>query len=109
KNMFGLMRPKRKTPYHHNLADVLIDLTRAMPPHLCLVDGLVGMEGLGAPAFGRPRPTGLMIGGTDAVAVDACAARIMGFQPRFVGHIRHAHRAGLGTLRYRLETDIEGF
>lgn len=109
KNMFGLARPKRKTAYHSNLADILIDLTRAMRPHLCIIDGMIAMEGIGAPAFGRPKHAGIILAGGDIVATDACAARLIGFSPRFVGHIRAAAAAGIGSLQYLLETDIPNF
>lgn len=109
KNTFGLMRPKRKVPYHANLAKVLTDLSKAMPPDLCLIDGMIAMEGLGGPAFGQPKRAELFLAGRDPVATDACAARVIGFSPWLVGHIRTAHRAGLGTIRYTLETDETAF
>jgi len=109
KNLFGLLRPKRKSPYHGRLAECIADLNAAMPADLCIVDGLIGVEGLGGPAFGRPKNCGLLVGGRNAVAVDACCARIMGFRPRAINHLRAAARQGLGSLRYRLLTDVEGF
>jgi len=109
KNLFGLLRPKKKSVYHGSLAQCIADLNAAMPAELCIVDGLVGMEGLGGPAFGVPKRCGLLVGGRNAVSVDACCARIMGFRARGVEHLRVAARRGLGSLRYRLRTDIEGF
>ncbi len=108
KNAFGLLRTKRKSQYHSQLDDVLVDINRALPRGLYLVDGSIGMEGWG-PAFGIPKRCGLLIAGTDPVAVDACCARIMGFNPYLIGHLRKCACAGVGSLRYRLVTDIPDF
>ena len=43
------------------------------------------------------------------MAVDACCARIMGFNPWFVKHIRMCHGLGVGAIRYQLETDVANF
>lgn len=50
---------------------------------------------------GKPVRPGLIIAGTDPVAVDATAARIMGMEARDVDHIRIAWELGLGEI----ETD----
>lgn len=109
KNTFGLVREKHKAAYHRVIDETLALINLAVPADLCLIDGCIAMEGIGGPAFGRPRRCGLLVGGRNPVSVDACAARIMGFWPRWVSHIRYCERAGLGTRRFRLETDIEEF
>jgi uncharacterized protein (DUF362 family) len=40
----------------------------------------------------------LIIAGNDVVATDATAARIMGFDPVEIAHIRKAHEKGLGNI-----------
>ena len=82
---------------------------KVIKPDFCLVDGYIGMEGIGGPAFGTPKRCELLIGGPNPVAVDACCARIMGFNPRSIDHIRLCHRAGLGPIKYHLKTDIPSF
>jgi uncharacterized protein (DUF362 family) len=109
KNMFGLVRGKRKLIYHGNIEEMLARINLAIPSDLCLIDGYIGMEGLGAPAFGKPKRCGLLIGGNNVVSVDSCAARIMGFLPGWVAHIKHCEKAGLGSRRFHLETDIRDF
>lgn len=108
KNIFALLRTKRKSVYHPRLNDVLADMNQVIHSNLCIVDGYIGMEGQG-PAFGVPKRCELLIGGVDPVAVDSCCARIMGFNPWFVKHIRVCHRLGVGTIRYHLETDVANF
>jgi uncharacterized protein (DUF362 family) len=54
-----------------------------------LIDGGVGMQGAG-PMHGEPMPAGVYIGGSDPAAVDAVAARVMGFDWRRIPVIREA-------------------
>ena len=54
-----------------------------------LVEGRVGMEGAG-PMAGDPVESDVVIGGTDPVAVDMVAARVMGFDWRKIPMIREA-------------------
>ena len=60
-----------------------------------VVDGVIGMEGMG-PMQGDPISSGVVLVGTDPVAVDAVAARVMGFDWRKIPMIREAF--GLTTL-----------
>jgi uncharacterized protein (DUF362 family) len=108
KNIFAFLRTKHKSVYHPQIDDVLVDMNQVIHPNLCIVDGYIGMEGQG-PAFGRPKKCGLLIGGVDPVAVDACSARVMGFNPWFIDHIRGCHRVGVGNIRFNLDTDIPDF
>jgi uncharacterized protein (DUF362 family) len=58
--------------------------------YYCLVDGIVGMQGTG-PMQGDPVESGVVIGGTDPVAVDTVAARLMGFDWKKLPVIREAY------------------
>lgn len=75
----------------------LVALARETMPHLSVVDGFVGMHREG-PRHGAPLPLGVVVAGTDAVAVDAVAATVMGFEAREIGYLSHAHAAGLGEI-----------
>ncbi len=57
----------------------------------CIVDGIIAGEGQG-PLGARPKPCGLILGGGDPVAVDAAAARLMGFDPSRIKIIARADR-----------------
>lgn len=108
KNIFALLREKRKVVLHGQINPVLLDMNKVIKPDWCLIDGHIGMEGMG-PAFGRPKRCDLLIAGRNPVAVDACAARIMGFRPRSIEHIKLCYKAGLGPINYELQTDITDF
>lgn len=59
--------------------------------YFCLIDGIVGMDGMG-PMQGDPVASGVVVGGTNPVAVDMVAARVMGFDWRKLAIIREAFR-----------------
>jgi uncharacterized protein (DUF362 family) len=109
KNMFGLLPDKVKGKYHmKGISNVVVDINTVLKPALTVIDGFVGMEGRG-PVDGTPVQMNLIIAGTDVVATDATAARIMGFDPYEIKHIRKAFEKGLGSseaqvLGEKLET-----
>ena len=55
------------------------------------------MEGRG-PTDGTPVKMDLIIAGTNVVATDATACRLIGVDPQNVKHIRKASEKGLGSL-----------
>jgi uncharacterized protein (DUF362 family) len=75
----------------------LVALARKTLPDVAVVDGFLGMHREG-PRHGTPIRLGTVIAGTDAVAVDAVAAAVMGFEPRSIGFLVYAHEAGLGEI-----------
>ena len=73
----------------------LVALSRVARPHISIVDGFVAMHREG-PRHGTPIGLGTVVAGVDAVAVDAVAAAVMGFDPLRIGYLKYAHEAGLG-------------
>ena len=65
-------------------------------PRVSLIDGFAAVEGEG-PGSADALRSGTVIAGTDAVAVDAVAAAIMGFEPMEIAYLRQAEVMGLGT------------
>jgi len=106
KNMFGCLREKRKIKFHRFLDEAIVDSNLAFKANLSIVDANICQEGIGGPTYGTPRKLGLLIGGTDIVAVDTFCARLVGFKPWFVGHIRKAAHKELGKMNYELETNM---
>jgi uncharacterized protein (DUF362 family) len=98
KNMFGLLPDKFKGKYHaRGISKVIVDINTVLKPALTVIDGFVGMEGKG-PTDGTPVKMDLIIAGKDVVATDATAARVMGFEPMEISHIRKAYEKGLGNI-----------
>jgi uncharacterized protein (DUF362 family) len=96
KNLFGVVPgavygwPKNLLHFR-GIGESILDLTATVRPHLAIVDGVVGMEGDG-PIMGQPKHAGVVLMGTDVVAVDASAARVMGLAPDRVSYLAEAAR-----------------
>jgi len=98
KNMFGLLPDKFKGKYHaKGISKVIVDINSVLKPALTVIDGFIGMEGRG-PTGGTPVKMDLIIAGTDVVATDATASRVMGFEPMEITHLRRANEKGLGNI-----------
>jgi uncharacterized protein (DUF362 family) len=96
KNMFGLLPDKFKGKYHlKGISRVIVDINTVLHSTLTVIDGFVGMEGNG-PIGGTPVQMNLIIAGTDPVATDATACRVMDINPYEIKHIRKAYEKGLG-------------
>ena len=101
KNLYGANPIKNKAQYHPHLDEVICDLNKARLPDLCLVDGIIAMEGAG-PVSGIPNPLGLLIIGNNAVATDHACARIIGFNPEKILHLKLAVKQKLGSTDYEV-------
>ena len=80
----------------------LVALTARVKPHVAVVDGFLGMHREG-PRHGTPIKHRTVVAGTDAVAVDAVAAYLMGFHPEAIGYLRYAREQGLGASAFEVE------
>jgi uncharacterized protein (DUF362 family) len=97
KNQFGCIPDDHRFQYHGAIYKVLSDLDGFLKPKLIVMDGLVGLESDG-PIAGIPKKLGLLLTGTNSVASDSVASRVMGFQPANIQHIAHASKRGLGPI-----------
>lgn len=110
KNQFGFVPGLEKAKYHYRmrtrewLAALMIDINRIVKPSLAIMDAIVGMEGEG-PAGGSPRFIGALIAGSDPVAVDEVACRIVGIRSEALPLMAAARSAGFGDTK---EIAIEG-
>ena len=99
KNAFGgLLNHKRHqthTYIHETLVDLLAIQKEIHPGLFCVMDGTTAGNGTG-PRIMQPVTKNVMLAGGDPVAVDAVAAKLMGFDPLKIKYIRMAHEAGLG-------------
>src|SRR5436190_3137503 len=92
KNFFGLVPgsiygwPKNQL-HQVGIDRSIAELHRLLPRSFAIIDGIVGMEGNG-PIQGVPKKAGVLVMGTDLVAVDATCCRIMGIDPELLQYIR---------------------
>jgi uncharacterized protein (DUF362 family) len=96
KNQWGCLRSLRHN-YHLVLSQALVDVNTLVQPRFAVMDATVGLEGDG-PKSGKPREVGLVLASANLVGIDATAARIMGFDPRTIDHLRLCGLHGLGSL-----------
>lgn len=102
KNQYGLIPGLRKGQYHFRLktrdrlADLMIDINRAVKPVLAIMDAVTAMEGDG-PGGGDPKHIGALLASTDVTALDVVACQIIGQKPENVPVIAAAKRQAFGT------------
>jgi uncharacterized protein (DUF362 family) len=98
KNLQGLLDEKSRYFSHRDDLDQhMVDINKIRLPDLVIVDGLIGMEGMGAGEGGTPVEMGVIMAGHDPVAVDSVASMCMGIEnPLVVGTTRIAQHDGLG-------------
>src|SRR5262249_20312613 len=107
KNLFGILPgicygwPKNELHWR-GIPNSIIDIALTCTPHPSIIDGLVGMEGDG-PLNGPAKPMGVLVMGTDLVAVDATCCRLMRLEPQRVPYLMMGWQKKLGRLA---EADI---
>ncbi len=112
KNMKGLLWRKEKVRFHqlrserkiigsYNTLDLAIsEMAMVLFPDLAIIDGTIGMEGMG-PAYGKAKRMGLVLVGDNALSADVVAARLMGFDPESIPHLRLTAEKGMGEIDLR--------
>jgi len=100
KNAFGGLLKEVRHYAHKYIHEVLVDLLimqKELHPGLfSVMDGTVCGNGAG-PRTMIPEIKNFILAGSDSVAIDAVAARMMGFDPNQIDYIRIAHQMGLGV------------
>jgi len=99
KNSFGGLLREVRHYAHKYMHEVLVDLLYMQrelhPAVFTVMDGTVAGDGAG-PRTMIPRVKNLLLAASDSVAIDAIAARLMGFDPMSIPFLRMAHERGLG-------------
>ncbi len=96
KNMKGVIHERDKQKFHLlDLAQCIVDLNKLVLPRITLIDGTVGMEGMG-PVYGIPAEAGVLLASFDCVACDAVGSAFMGIDPYETSYIALAEEQGLG-------------
>ncbi|MCX5801558.1 MAG: DUF362 domain-containing protein [Candidatus Eisenbacteria bacterium] len=99
KNAFGgLLQERRHWTHgviHETLVDLLVIQKEIHKGVFAVMDGTVAGDGPGPRAM-RPHVKNYILASGDSVAIDAVAAKMMGFDPLSLKFIRLAHEKGLG-------------
>jgi uncharacterized protein (DUF362 family) len=99
KNAFGGLLTRRRHWTHDVIHDTLVDLLVIQKEiHaglFAVMDGTTAGNGPG-PRTMFPEEKNVILAAEDQVAIDAVAAKLMGFDPMKIGYIRIAHEEGLG-------------
>jgi len=102
KNAFGgLLDNKRHychSKIHETLVDLLVIQKEIHPGIFTVMDGTTAGNGPG-PRTMIPVTRNVLLASADCVAIDAVAAKMMGFDPMDHAYIRLAHERGLGVGR----------
>ncbi|MFN0093443.1 MAG: DUF362 domain-containing protein [Dehalococcoidia bacterium] len=100
KNAFGGLLNNRRHWTHSVIHETLVDLLQIQHEiHrgvFAVMDGTIAGDGPGPRAM-RPHVKNIILASSDQVAIDAIAAKLMGFDPLSIPFIRLAHEAGLGV------------
>ncbi len=107
KNAFGGLLYKHRHYTHTWIHEVLVDLLAIQreihPGIFAVMDGTTAGNGPG-PRILIPVEKNVILASADQVAIDAVAAKMMGFDPMQIAYLRMAHEDGLGIADPR---DIE--
>jgi uncharacterized protein (DUF362 family) len=106
KNMYACYKIKDKIKYHTFLDKAIVDINIPIKSDFIIVDGFLCLEGNRGPTQGFPKKVGVFIGGNDIVSVDSFCARLMGFNPKRIKHIKMAESKGIGSFDYKIESEL---
>jgi uncharacterized protein (DUF362 family)/ferredoxin-like protein FixX len=88
KNLFGCVVGLRKPEWHFRVGEdkelfgeLLATIFSQLKPGINLLDGILAMEGHGPGTGGTPREVGVLMGSTDAVALDRAVCAMVGMDP----------------------------
>jgi hypothetical protein len=100
KNAFGGLLSKYRHYTHSWIHETLVDLLAIQkeihPGIFATMDGTTAGNGPG-PRLMQPVVKSIILASADQVAIDAIAAKLMGFEPLEIDYIRLAHEQGLGV------------
>jgi uncharacterized protein (DUF362 family) len=100
KNAFGGLLSKYRHYTHSWIHETLVDLLAIQkeihPGIFAIMDGTTAGNGAG-PRLMIPEAKNMLLASEDQVAIDAVAAKLMGFDPMSIKYIRLATEQGLGN------------
>ncbi|WP_432665679.1 DUF362 domain-containing protein [Wukongibacter baidiensis] len=91
--------PKKNLGIHEDLHGFILSMAKKIPIDLTIVSADKAMIGTGPSSGMTVNGQGLVIAGTDPVAVDTIGARLLGFLPQAVYYLYQAYKSGIGEAR----------
>ena len=91
------MLPKIEGIQEKTLNVAIVDMASVLRPHLSIIDGTIGMEGLG-PSAGNAKELGAIVVSAEPFAADAVACELMGTSARDIPHLRMGADRGFGII-----------
>jgi len=111
KNLYGCVVVLRKPEWHlrtgvnrEMFARLLVQIYKAVGPSVTVMDGVLAMEGQGPGKSGTPKEIGVLIGSTDAVALDLAVCKMLGIDQ----YNLLTNKAALEMGLVKNDSDIEG-
>ncbi|MFQ5712115.1 MAG: DUF362 domain-containing protein [Candidatus Geothermarchaeales archaeon] len=106
KNMVGVLVETEPNRLHcRGIHQSIADISTVLRPDWSIIDASWAMEGFG-PVYGEELRLGVLVGGTDPLAVDVVGARIMGFDPLEIRHLHLAKGKGIGDFNPEVDGDF---
>ncbi|MBI5665425.1 MAG: DUF362 domain-containing protein [Nitrospirae bacterium] len=104
KNLFGCIVGMKKPEWHFRtgvnremFAQLLVKIYQAVNPAINIMDGILAMEGQGPGKRGEPRHLGVLLGSSNAAALDITVCRMLGIVPETVLTNKFAVEQGIVT------------
>ncbi|MBT3311855.1 MAG: DUF362 domain-containing protein [Desulfobacterales bacterium] len=107
KNMKGCLWRRSKVELHmlppvegneiRSIDIAITDMSGILRPHLSIIDGTVGMEGLG-PSAGSPKALDIIAAGIDPFATDSVVCRLIGTRAEDIPHLSLGAKRGYGEI-----------
>ena len=102
-----LLDDEERMMFHDmRLDDKIVDLHEVGKPNFIAVDAIIAGHG-GSQLTAQPYPLGLIILGTNSLAVDVVSNWIINHDPKQIGHLIKAHQRGIGPIDIE-DIDISG-
>ncbi len=105
KNLFGCIPRNDRIVYHRRIHEILMDLYDAIKPDFTLADGTICMDGNG-PIHGNLREEGILIGGTDSLAVDKFICDLINFDLENIPHINNLWKLRAGKIDVKIVGNV---
>lgn len=99
KNLIGCMvTQENKKKVHNDLPRNILNINKAIRPHLHIIDAIIAMEGTG-PTRGKPVNYGKLIMGENPFALDYLCSRLMDFPLKKIDYLCYALEQNLLTAK----------